>query len=237
MLQSIEFLVHKFSNQGLSAHLDRCAALLIWPEPTNVSELRSMLGTLGFWRSFSAHYAYITEPSTRLTCKNVAWRWGEEQTSALQRLKAAVAAALLLRPPDVTRPFFVVTAASDNGCGASLEQEDAQGKRHPVTCFSPQLNSAERRYPVHERELLAIVLALRTWRHYLYGSEFKVICQTDQIRPVKEWRLTQESSVLRVRRRQKNPGHLLSCTFLTIAMLILGLISPANLNMLRYVGS
>jgi hypothetical protein len=130
-----------------------------------------MLGTFGFWRSFIAHYADITESLTRLTCKSVAWRWGEEQTSALQRLQAA---ARLKRPPDVTRPFFVVTDACDYCCGATLEQEDAQGKRHPVAFFSHQLNSEEIRSPVHERELLAVVLALRTWRHHLYGSEFKV---------------------------------------------------------------
>jgi hypothetical protein len=93
-----------------------------WPAPSNVSELRSLLGTFGFWRSFTAKYADITEPLTRLTCKNTAWRWGEEQTVALQRLKDAVAAAPLLKPPDPAQPFFVVTDASDYGCGASLEQ-------------------------------------------------------------------------------------------------------------------
>ena len=130
-------------------------------------ELRSLLGTFGFWRDFIARYADITAPLTRLTCKNVAWRWGEKQAAALARLKAAVAAAPLLRPPDTCKPFYVVTDASDYGCGASLEQEGAQGIRHPVAFYSHQLNPAERRYPVHERELLAIVLALITWRHYL----------------------------------------------------------------------
>jgi RNase H-like domain found in reverse transcriptase len=201
MVQSIEFLGHTFSAEGLSVHPDRCAALLKWPEPTNVSELRSLLGTFGFWRSFIAYYADVTEPLTRLTCKNVAWRWGEEQTSALQRMKAAVAAAPLLHPPDATRPSLVVTVASDYACGASLEQADLHDERHPVAFFSHKLNSAERRYPVHERELLAIVLALRTWRHYLYGSEFKVICQTDH-RPLQHFMTQGTPSARQVRWQQ-----------------------------------
>ena len=167
MVQQIEFLGHTFSSEGLSVTPAKCAALLKWPAPTNVSELRSLLGTFGFWRDFIARYADITAPLTRLTCKNVAWRWGAEQAAALARLKAAVAATPLLRPPDTCKPFYVVTDASDYGCGASLEQEGAQGIRHPVAFYSHQLNPAERRYPVHERELLAIVLALITWRHYL----------------------------------------------------------------------
>ena len=144
MVQTIEFLGHTFSSKGLSVHPDRCAALLEWPEPTNVSELRSLLRTFGFWRTFIARYADITEPLTRLTCKNVAWRWGTEQTCALRKLKAAVASAPLLHPPELASAFLVVTDASDYGCGASLEQEDLQGKRYPVAFFSHQLNGAER---------------------------------------------------------------------------------------------
>jgi RNase H-like domain found in reverse transcriptase/Reverse transcriptase (RNA-dependent DNA polymerase)/Integrase zinc binding domain/Integrase core domain/Retroviral aspartyl protease len=186
LVQTIEFLGHVFSSKGISVHPDKCAALQKWPTPTNVSEVRSLLGTFGFWRGYIRHYADITAPLTRLTCKNAVWRWGEEHTLALHRLKVAVATAPLLHPPDTSKPFLLVTDASDYACGASLEQENSHGERHPVEFFSHQLNGAERRYPVHERELLAIVLALRTWRHYLYGSEFKVICQTDH-RPLQHF--------------------------------------------------
>ena len=112
-----------------------------------------------------------------------------------------MAAAPLLRPPDTCKPFYVVTDASDYGCCASLEQEGAQGVRHPVAFSSHQLNPAEHRYPVHERELLAIVLALRTWRRCLYGSEFKVICQTDH-RPLHHLIAQSSLSPRQVRWRQ-----------------------------------
>jgi hypothetical protein len=85
---------------------------------------------------------------------------------------------VLLRP-DQGKPFFFVTDASDFALGASLEQEDEQGRRRPVAFFSHSLNAADSNYQTFERELLAIVLALRTWYHYLEGSTFKVICHTD----------------------------------------------------------
>jgi hypothetical protein len=67
-----------------------------------------------------------------------------------------------------------------------LEQSDDKGNRRPVTYISHQLSQAEQKYPTHERELLAIVLALRTWRHLLLGSEFSVECQTDH-RPLQSF--------------------------------------------------
>lgn len=41
--------------------------------------------------------------------------------------------------------------------------------------MSKKMLPAETKYPVHEQELLAIVEALKTWRHFLYGKKFKVI--------------------------------------------------------------
>jgi RNase H-like domain found in reverse transcriptase len=54
-----------------------------------------------------------------------------------------------------------------------LEQEGENGP-HPVALPSRKLSGVEKNYPVHERELLAIVYALKEWRPYLYGSRFVI---------------------------------------------------------------
>jgi hypothetical protein len=177
----IDFLGHQVSAAGLAVDPTRAAALQNWPEPTNMHELRSCLGTFNFWRQYIRRYADIVAPLTALTKKGVRWEWRTNvEGAALCALKTAVLDSPLLVSPDPAKPFFVITDASDYAVGASLEQEcGGEGKRRPVAFFSHTMNSAERKYPVHERELLAIVLALRTWRVHLYGSLFTVHCHTD----------------------------------------------------------
>lgn len=154
--------------------------------PRSVSELRSCLGTFGFWRQYIPRYAHITAPLTALTRKNVSWCWGEEQQTAFDALKLAMSQTVALKHPDTSKAFIVVTDASDFAVGASLEQLDDQGRQRPCQYWSHSMNAAERNYPTHERELLAIVLALRTWRHLLLGSEFTIQCNTDH-RPLQHF--------------------------------------------------
>jgi hypothetical protein len=124
-------------------------------------------------------YANIVEPIVALTRKAIPWGWGECQQQAFDDLKRAILDSPVLKHTEQEKPFIVVTDASDYAVGASLEQRDADGKPRPCLFFSHSINEAERKSPVHERELLAIVLALRTWRPYLLGFEFSVVCQTD----------------------------------------------------------
>jgi hypothetical protein len=70
-----------------------------------------------------------------------------------------------------------------------------------VAFFSHSLNPAERNYETYERELLAIVLALRTWRHYLEGSAFTVECHTDH-KPLVSFMLHQQERGRLVRWQQ-----------------------------------
>src|SRR6185312_5744678 len=57
--------------------------------------------------------------------------------------------------------------------GAVLQQDQGKGLQ-PVAFLSKKMLDAETRYPTHEKELLAIICALKTWRHYLHGKHFTV---------------------------------------------------------------
>ena len=54
--------------------------------------------------------------------------------------------------------------------GSILEQYDVLGQSHPVAFYSKSLQPAERNYEIHDKELLAIIHALKHFRHYLQGS-------------------------------------------------------------------
>ena len=151
--------------------------------------MRSCLGTFNYWRGYIRKFSDIVAPLVAVTRKNVLWIWRDDvEGEAVRTLKQALLDSPVLIPPNSDKPYHAVTAASDYAVGASLEQEEGgEGSRcRPVAFFSHSLNPAERKYPTHERELLGIVLALRTWRVYLFGSEFSIYCYTDH-RPLQHF--------------------------------------------------
>jgi len=86
--------------------------------------------------------------------------------------------ALVLAIPDPTKPFIVTTDASDFTIGTVLSQDQEKGDQ-PITYESRKMSSAELNYPIHEKELLAIVHAITIWRPYLEGQQFTTI--TDHV--------------------------------------------------------
>ncbi|KAI5086917.1 hypothetical protein C0J45_3322, partial [Silurus meridionalis] len=88
-----------------------------------------------------------------------------EGKRAFTKLKSLFTSAPVLALPDPTRQFVVEVDASDLGV---LSQRGARDHRlHPCVFFSHRLSPAEQNYPVGERELLAVKLALEEWRHWL----------------------------------------------------------------------
>ncbi|KAL0350189.1 UNVERIFIED_CONTAM: Gag-Pol polyprotein [Sesamum radiatum] len=111
---------------------------------------------------------------TDLLKKTETWDWTPQCQVAFDNLKRAMVTDPVLALPDMSKPFTVETDASDFALGGVLMQDG-----HPVAFESRKLKDAERRYSVHEKELLAVVHCLILWRHYLLGSPFVV--KTDNI--------------------------------------------------------
>jgi hypothetical protein len=158
----VAWSIQLFSGAGRAVDLLFAQALQGFPTPTDHASLQSLLGSLVFWRQYIQGYAQIAQPLTALTSDAVPWCWTSDHDQAMSQLQAALLSSPVLMHPDQSKPFFVVTNASDCAVGASLEQEDDEGNRHPVAFLSHSLTSAERKYPNHERELLTIVIALRS---------------------------------------------------------------------------
>jgi hypothetical protein len=77
------------------------------------------------------------------------------------------------------RQFEVETDVSDFGMGRQLRQCDDEGKLHPVAFFSKGFQGPELNYPIHDKELIAIIEAFKEWRHYLSETNYPVIVRTD----------------------------------------------------------
>ncbi|KAG2913750.1 hypothetical protein PC115_g11903 [Phytophthora cactorum] len=89
---------------------------------------------------------------------------------AFDAVKQGLTEAPILVVADQDRPFHVVCDASDFAIGCALMQHDHEGRDRVVYYQSRQLKPAERNYPVHDKELLAMKYALAKFRVYLLGS-------------------------------------------------------------------
>lgn len=172
---SLGFLGHIISGAGIRPDPAKIQAIQDWPVPTNTTEVRSFHGLASYYRKFIRGFSAIAAPLTALTGSRSAFAWSPAAQDAFEALKLALTSPPVLQPfRDTSDPLRVTTDASDVAVGAELSQF-VDGAWHPVAFESRKLTPAECNYPVHERELLAVVNALRVWRHYLEGRRFSVL--------------------------------------------------------------
>jgi hypothetical protein len=164
----IDFLGHTISADGIAMNRDKVQAVQDWPVLTSVPQLQSFLGFTGYYRRFVPDYAKITAPLTDLLKKDTLFHWGPDQQVAFDTLKRAMATAPVLIMPDPGRMFTVVCDASKYALGGVLMQDQGKGLQ-PISYISRKFSSAEKNYPTHDQELLALIYALQQWRHYLFG--------------------------------------------------------------------
>ena len=146
--------------------------MLNWPFPTSLKSLRGFLGLTGYYRKFIKGYGLIAAPLTALLKKN-SFKWTESAKRAFQDLKHAVTSPPVLALPDFSIPFTIQCDASGIGVGAVLMQ---QGR--PLAYMSQAIHGKALQLSTYEKELMALVLAVKKWRSYLLGHNFKI--QTDQ---------------------------------------------------------
>ena len=133
-----------------------------------------------FYRQFIQDYSKVATPLTRLTSSKIPFTWSPSAGRAFVGLKTLFSTAPVLVYPDPSLQFVVEVDASDTVAGAILFQRSpGDGKLHPCAYFSHRLSPAEQNYDVGNRELLAVVLALGKWCHWLKGSEHLFIMWTD----------------------------------------------------------
>jgi hypothetical protein len=171
---SVTFLGHVLSADGIHTEPNKIRAIESWPTPANVEELRSFLGLASYYRRFIKDHAKTTVLLTRLLKKDVPFTWATDEQRAFERLKRALVTAPVLRSPDPDLPYVVTTDASDFAVGAVLSQDDGAGDR-PVAFTSSTLNETRQRYAAYDKEMFAILEALRVWRPYLAGKPFTIV--------------------------------------------------------------
>lgn len=174
--EEIDFLGHIINKDGVKMDPKKIRTMQEWRVPKNVREIQSFLGLCNYYRRFIKNYAQIATPLNDLTRKDRKWKWDEVHQQAFERLKQMMMGEPILKIADMEKEFTLTTDASDIALGAILQQDFGNGLQ-PIAYHSRKLKPAEKNYTVGEKELLAVIDSLKTWRVYLLGKQFKI--QTD----------------------------------------------------------
>lgn len=158
------------ANKGLRMSDDKLQGLRSWRKPSNVKQVRMFLGTVNFYHDFVPHYSDIVAPLTDLTKKNVPFVWTERHDQAWDRLMGLLRSDVFLAAFDPELPVILETDASDVAYAGVISQL-CQGKYRPVLMYSHKFKDAELRYSVAEKELYAIVYALKRYPYFLHAKE------------------------------------------------------------------
>lgn len=165
-LEYLGFIVNRKGVRPVPNKVEAIKAIL---PPTNRKQLRRFIGMINFYKEIWPGRSKMLAPLTRLTSKNVPFKWTEVEQKAFDEIKRKITKDTMLTYPNFNKPFDVHTDASDKQIGAVISQE---GK--PVAHFSRTLNSAQKNYTVTDKELLSIVEVLKEYRSILYGHAIRV---------------------------------------------------------------
>jgi len=134
---------------------------------------------VNYYRQFIEGFASIARPLHDMVKKDKKWEWTERQEKVFKELKKWFTKELVLAAPDIDKKMRMEMNASDYVMGGVLSMECEDGLWRPVAFLSKSLNETERNYEIHDKEMLAIIWGLESWRHLLEGVQSKFEIWTD----------------------------------------------------------
>lgn len=185
LMQRVKYVGHIVSKKGIETDPEKTERVRNWPTPKTPEDVRRFLGFIGYYRRFIKNFSKIAKPLTALMpipndkkkgkqSAQQKWKWGNTEEEAFKRLKDCLASPPILGFPDYSQPFEVHTDASLQGLGAVLYQNQ-NGTKRVISYASRSLSRAERNYPAHKMEFLALKWAItEKFKDYLYGNSFTV---------------------------------------------------------------
>lgn len=171
----VKYLGFVIGHGGIKTDPEKVEAILKWPTPKNIKQVRGFLGIAGWYRRFIDNFSTEVFPITEVLSTKRKFNWTQEAQQSFERIKYLLTTTPVLSNPDFTKKFYLHCDASDYGIGAVLVQLDESGAEKPIGYMSKKLNTAQRNYSVTERECLAAIEAIKKFRCYLELQEFEVI--------------------------------------------------------------
>jgi hypothetical protein len=137
-----------------------------WHEPKSVTEIRSFLGAVQYWRSFISSLLFIAAPLHALTSVKNTFQWGGKKQKYFDTLKENISNIPVLTLSNLQQAFEIETDASGYAMSVVLMQYCK-----PICYHSENFNQFVVNYPTYDNELYALVQSVNKWKHYLLGNK------------------------------------------------------------------
>ena len=173
-LKEMTFLGMIITPEGILPSPDKVSKVHSFPTPRTTKDVRSFTGLAQFYRKFIKNFSKIARPLFELQQKDADFIWTDECEEAFNKLKKALTEDVILQYPDYSKEFHLETDASAFSLGSTLSQYDKNNDLRPVAFGGRSLNIHEQNYSATQRELLGVVFAIESYRHYLEDRKFQL---------------------------------------------------------------
>ena len=180
----IEWIGHKIDQNGIRPIQDKLLAIKNLKKPENKKELKSFLGAIQYLSKYIENLSAQTDVLRQLLKKDNDWIWTEEHTEAFENLKQKITEIPCLAHYNSNYPNTIFTDASTKGLGATLWQQQPDGKLKPIGFASRFFSDTEKKYAINELELLPVVWVLEHFRLYIYGKPIKLLTDHQALEPL-----------------------------------------------------
>ena len=175
MQDSIEYLGHRIDTTSIHTSTSKLEVISRAPTPKNVSELRSFLGMVNYYRKFIPNLAGKLHPLYSLLKNGTKWNWSVDCAQVFDKIKTLLVQAPVLVHYIPKLPLRLAGDVSSYGIGAALSHVNSTGQEHPIAFISHTLSASEKNYSQIEKEALSLIVGIHKFHKYLYGRHFTLV--------------------------------------------------------------
>ena len=173
--KELHYLGHLLTTESIKPQPEKVKAISKLKPPTTSKGVREFLGMVGYYRKFITRFADAARPLTRLTRREVKFEWTEDCQEGFEYLRTCLMKDPILKYPDPSKRYVILTDASDQAAAGVLCQEytDIDGKTIElhIAYLSAQFSDIQFKWSTVVKEGYTIYYCIKKWRPYLEDAQ------------------------------------------------------------------
>ena len=215
----VQYLGFKISSAGISPDPEACKIIRQWPLPKTVTELKTFIGKLSYFRTFIKDFAAKARPLTEMLKSNKVrnengksikvprqkaepLQHNQSSIQAFHSLRDQLCKAPVLAHPDFSGKYrFILDtdfSTDSKTMGGVLSQDQPDGTERPIAYAAKKCTETQAAYDAYKGEMLALLTMLNHFKYYLLGNNLPFLVRVDN-RALSHFKSMQPPSSMTVR--------------------------------------